>query len=270
MGAPKRVLVPASIDDARGRLIALDGIATAAGWERAAIVFAFTRDGRGSPKNPGLGILCQDFAKLGIQGLSSKNSVTLYRDNWKAAIEQGEATEVKPGDRITLPDIDWPATRTGTDGYNSAEGARKTMRKIAEKHPKVVVDVVEDDEEVQEELTKRAATRNARHKKTVDEESKGLKKVAKRAQDAYDQADTDQTDATAQTVVRLTRLVHEAEVTWALTGGIRDGSIISALSELQAAVDGWRQRATGTGEVTLTEEDQAWADELGIDLGVTS
>lgn len=81
-------------------------LVTASEWKRAAIVWAFTEDMRG--KNPTSGILnCQQFADLSISGLSSKNTVTKYRKAWKLAIEHGFATDVKPGDLIDLPDLDW-------------------------------------------------------------------------------------------------------------------------------------------------------------------
>lgn len=50
-----------------------------------------------------------DFAKLGIAGLASKTSVVKYRKAWKRAIDAGFATDVGPGDRIDLPDVDWQA-----------------------------------------------------------------------------------------------------------------------------------------------------------------
>ena len=49
----KRIKIPDSIEGAENRLAALDGIATATGWERAAIVFAFTYEGKPGPKGNG-------------------------------------------------------------------------------------------------------------------------------------------------------------------------------------------------------------------------
>lgn len=60
----------------------LGELVTASEWKRAAIVWAFTADGRKSKDVYSV----TDFAGLGISGLSSKPSVIKYRKAWAKAI----------------------------------------------------------------------------------------------------------------------------------------------------------------------------------------
>lgn len=100
------IRIPENMAEAQDRLTTLEGIATATGWERAAIVYAFTRDDlvvKGDQK-----ISFREFAKLGIAGLSSHNTVARYHDAWKLAVEQHDAPEVEPGGQVELPTAEWP------------------------------------------------------------------------------------------------------------------------------------------------------------------
>jgi hypothetical protein len=134
----KKIKIPEDIGSAESRLAALDGIATATGWERAAIVYAFTYDaGRGRPTvNAGnSAFTVKGFADLKIVGLTDRGTVNVYRDHWKEAIATGDAVDIQPGDTVTLPAIPFPPTETGgTKGYNTPEGAQKTIDKIVQKH----------------------------------------------------------------------------------------------------------------------------------------
>lgn len=106
--------IPSSIEDAVTELKGVGELLTAKEWQRAAIVFAFTRDGVRGPgatetlRTEGLSI--PEFSALGISGLKSDQTVRKYRKAWATAIEDGHATEVRPGDVAQLPDVEWPPT----------------------------------------------------------------------------------------------------------------------------------------------------------------
>lgn len=106
---PDRVSIPASIEEARAALDGLGALLTAKQWERAAIVYAFTKTvGRGgnhgNDENSSLTIA--GFAALGIAGLTTRDTVSLYRAAWKSAMDDG-APDAKPGDDVELPNLPW-------------------------------------------------------------------------------------------------------------------------------------------------------------------
>lgn len=109
------IRIPSTLDGARERLAQIEGIITAKGWERAAIVWAFVdRPGSGprvDRENPRTGISkisATDFAALGFAGLRSSETVAHYHKAWQEAIDTGKAKPVKPGDRVEVPDLEWP------------------------------------------------------------------------------------------------------------------------------------------------------------------
>ena len=88
----------------------MGALLTAKQWERAAIVYAFTRPGGKGIKSSDtvdLALLPHEFAALGIRGLTRPQTVAEYRNAWKAAIDDGKASEVAPGDNVPLPTIAW-------------------------------------------------------------------------------------------------------------------------------------------------------------------
>ena len=101
------VAIPATIEEAVGALNGIDALLTAKGWERAAIVYAFTADQQGTQGDQKkvsdrLGI--NEFANLGITGLTSAPTVRIYRNAWA---EHGEP-DIQPGDTVTLPTTKFP------------------------------------------------------------------------------------------------------------------------------------------------------------------
>lgn len=124
---PSEVSVPDSLDDARTLLDRVGGLMGAGHWGTAAIVWAFTYDtGGGRPsksdeKSPLLTI--EDFAKLKIRGLSTRDSVRKYRNRWQEAIDEGAATAAEPGKRSALPKIEFSTKSDGGAhvGHNSGE-----------------------------------------------------------------------------------------------------------------------------------------------------
>ena len=138
----KTVVIPATIAQAKKSLNGIDSLLTATEWERAAIVYAHTTDevtGRGK-RGTSTALSARAFAELGIKGLASDRTVRNYRQAWK---DGGGKADIKPGDKVTLPDGKFPPGRTGTDGFDSGEGMEKTVTRMVEKHgAKAVVGAV--------------------------------------------------------------------------------------------------------------------------------
>ena len=106
-GEQVKVHIPASIEEAIKTLQGLGSLLTAKEWERAAIVWAYTKPGKGGqPKNPPASgrVPFAVFARHGIHGLSKKDTVSTYWHKWQDAIDDGWAKEVNPGDEIDLPE----------------------------------------------------------------------------------------------------------------------------------------------------------------------
>lgn len=122
-----RIVLPSSVDEAVASLDGIAGLLTAKEWERAAIVVAFTTDGRG--KNGSSTVLnCIEFAALGIKGLKSDKTVRNLRKAWESA---GGDLNIKPGDTVTLPTADW-GTHYKSDYRVGDYNARVTVTQVAE------------------------------------------------------------------------------------------------------------------------------------------
>lgn len=168
-----QITIPASIEDAKTSLNGLGALLTAKTWERAAIVYAFTGDSKPGPKVDRLDshtISFREFAALGIAGLTDKNTVADYRKAWADHGTPG----IKPGDSVTLPDMEWPTGLTsrrgthattaeieagiaaGLDDFiqkNPSTGESIARRVIASK-PEIVVEAVKSVPAVVEEIAK--------------------------------------------------------------------------------------------------------------------
>lgn len=107
---PTTVLIPEDLDIARRQLTALDGLATASEWARAAIVAAWVvlQDGPGGIVNSDNGLTTTAFAELGIAGLKSPNSVRRYRLAW------GDRPRPTLGEPVVLPSDPFPKS-AGSD-----------------------------------------------------------------------------------------------------------------------------------------------------------
>lgn len=153
---PKRITIPSPIEKAEDRLAALDGIAIATGWERAAIVYAFTYEGvnRFSSGSEVSRYTIRQFAALKIKGLTSRNTIDFYRNAWKDAINTGEAKDIKPGDTVVLPTSEFPPQERNQGSRVSANpaiavdqaiekhGADVVAKELAKKAPKAVANQV--------------------------------------------------------------------------------------------------------------------------------
>lgn len=138
-----KVTIPATVAEAADALGAIDRLLTSRAWERAAIVAAFV-----TPS----GLTADEFAALGIRGLTTPATVRLYVERWLAL---GLGCP-QPGEVLALPTAEWEPTRTGTDGHNSAEGAAATVRRIAERHPDAIGNVLAGDPELAKRVVEQA------------------------------------------------------------------------------------------------------------------
>jgi len=90
----------------------LGTVANATGWKLAALIYARVRvqeqNGRPRTEKVNLDLLSpEQFAALGIRGLTSKTTVRAYWRAWNSAIIRGIAQPVSLGDTVTLPDRDF-------------------------------------------------------------------------------------------------------------------------------------------------------------------
>ncbi len=274
---PKKITIPATIEEAVTALGGLEALLTAKEWQRAAIVAAFVKPGL--RKRQGRFMTSSQFGDLRINGLQTDKTIVLYAQRW---LDAHDGIHPEPGAQVALPEDPWPITRTGTDGYDSEEGAVETIKKLTRKHPTAITkaagesdevaeataDAVEQSDPVRSKVTRRATKRNEEHRTRIKEKVKPLQETADKIRESYEETETGHSDPTLQSVVHLIRDAHMAETVWALAGGTADADLVNALSELQSVIDDWRKRVTGSGSVTISENDRAWADELGIDLGV--
>lgn len=176
--------VPDSIEDAVLNLKGLGELITASEWRRAALVWAFTHEGRGhfassDEKSPDGTDTISQFADRKIQGLKTRDTVRAYRKAWKQAIEDGIACDVKPGDNIQLPDAEWsnyypgdyrkgkPGGRVGTENVATAIKADPAVREAAYQALQEV-EAAEADETLAETRAKKG---KSKHKPINDDDT---------------------------------------------------------------------------------------------------
>lgn len=162
--------------------------ATVKGWERSALVFAWTiADGRGgdqtkakdgnTPFAPG-GFTAESFAGLGIVGLTYDATVRWYRKIWADAVEAGSVAKkyanLKPGDEWpkTWPKEKFPPARSGKEngiirlpegGTVTEEKAAKIAKALTPEAKKAVVKALieEDRDTVADAVVETPGTGNA-------------------------------------------------------------------------------------------------------------
>lgn len=141
---------PQAVTDALGEI---GELLTATEWKRAALLAAVVRlpgqgvEPHGRMEKRGIALFtAPEFAALDIKGLRSANTVRLYVQRWLDA-NDGEYPQL--GASVTLPTDDWPPTRTGTDGYESTDGAKRTLGRMVEEHgADAVAGLIVDDEKL--------------------------------------------------------------------------------------------------------------------------
>lgn len=108
--ARTEIRVPDQLADVDSSLNALGGAINAGGWATAAVVYAWTEEGKPGPRSDEKSsdlLSISDFARRKIRGLSTRDSVRTYREAWKAAIVRGWVVAVGPGDLVSLPTQDF-------------------------------------------------------------------------------------------------------------------------------------------------------------------
>lgn len=132
----EEIRIPRTLNAAVGALNGIESLLTARNWERAAIVWAFTYEGKPGPRTEiGKEVdrsTITDFAGLGIKGLASKPSVIAYRSAWKQAMEEVGAKDVRPGQMVELPDLPFPPVVSENDPRYQAITDRDAIRAQAE------------------------------------------------------------------------------------------------------------------------------------------
>ena len=123
LSVPPQISVPEPIEETTALLDDVGGLLSAGHWGTAACVWAFTEDQQGSNQHQkkvsdALGI--QEFASLGIRGLTSAPSVRKYRRAWQQAIGNGWAKNAVPGKRCILPEqsFEFPKIEQGRSTEN--------------------------------------------------------------------------------------------------------------------------------------------------------
>lgn len=275
---PDSITIPASLEDAKRALDGLGELITARKWERSAIVAAFVRlsPGRGqSPEHSRLPngestISVEDFAALGIYGLTQAQAVRKYAQAW---LDVHDGRYPRPGATRRLPTSGFPPMRTGTDGYETDTGAERTIDRLIERHgPEAVAEHVATRAPRE---TARAVTRVPAASAAADQERARTREIYDRGREQYDRIG----DAIDSATTRLERSglgEHEAE---------RDLRSASAL--MRRAVDAFHRNAELTddqrermdasldqiehllrllrGGTTWTDEDLAWLANLDIE-----
>lgn len=102
--------IPNDLDTLKLELQNNLAIATATGWTLAALVFAWTRVGKGGRRTGGVPgqLTIRQFSEMKIRGLRDRATIMKYRQVWEAAIEAGIATTVTIGEDFDIPeDVDF-------------------------------------------------------------------------------------------------------------------------------------------------------------------
>lgn len=181
------ITIPKTIEAAKAALGAVGALLTAKNWERAAIVYAFaeSKEQGSTAGNTAVKMSFTAFAALKIVGLTDRETVADYHRAWQWAIDNGMASEVKPGDEVTLPTAAWPP---GIIGGETGEQMRervvrtaikqnpeKVIKELVEKNPEsfrkamapgsesreTLVEAVADMSSVADEVTQRVAEKRA-------------------------------------------------------------------------------------------------------------
>ena len=139
---PSEVHIPKSLDEAIPLLDRVGGLLGAGHWGTAAVVWAYTYDtGGGRPSKSGKNsplLTLDEFSKLGIRGLSTRNSVRKYRNRWQEAIDEGLAQPSEPGKPAKLPEIEFSTESGAHVAHNSGENEWYTPSDYIEAARKVM------------------------------------------------------------------------------------------------------------------------------------
>jgi hypothetical protein len=148
--------IPASLQDAIETLSGISALLVAKEWERAAIVYAFTRDGgeggataENRSSSTTVPMTPRQFAGLGLIGLASDSSVRNYRKAWASAMEDG-AAEARPGVTVELPQLPWK----GTFGESTPAVQERTARSFIRDNPDAIERIVKENPQLGVEIAR--------------------------------------------------------------------------------------------------------------------
>jgi hypothetical protein len=147
--------IPASLEDAIESLNGISALLVAKEWERAAIVYAFTRDGvagateENRSSSTTIPMTPRQFAGLGLIGLASDSSVRNYRKAWASAMEDG-AAEARPGVTVDLPQMMWK----GTFGEATPAVQERTARAFIRDNPDAIERIVKENPQLGVEIAR--------------------------------------------------------------------------------------------------------------------
>jgi hypothetical protein len=107
------IRIPVDGPDQDREIIEAYSIHIAKGWELAARIYARCAPGQGKARSLDIQSSNLDEVKLGFAALArvtgrSRPNISLHWHNWQEAIDEGLVPPVRPGDVVTLPEIDYP------------------------------------------------------------------------------------------------------------------------------------------------------------------
>ena len=112
--------IPRTIGQAKKELDGIEALLNQHRWARAATVAAHTGK-----------MTCQEFADLGIHGLTSAVTVRVYADRW---MDHHYGRRPNPGQEIVLPDEEWEPIRPDSLGSRVSADPEVAVAQVIEKH----------------------------------------------------------------------------------------------------------------------------------------
>lgn len=240
----------------------LDGVSrliTAKQWERAALVASVVRldkghGGREETSTSGHFESAREFARRGIVGLSSPESVSKYVRAW---LSQNDGQYPKLGAKVTLPEVEFPGD-PGDEGSRVSTDPTVAVRQVVARHgAKAIAQALNADvnlaAQVQVEQVRDAQV--GRRGVTQEEIDQGRQHVAdvRSAMTRSLGSDT-AVDALRSAAARLGEAIVEKEQ-FGIQHPDQEAEALRRIDHLLAAY-----RSGGD----LSQDDATWLDSLGI------
>jgi phage N-6-adenine-methyltransferase len=133
---PTTFVIPTSQEEAVSNLSQAQSWVFGGQWITAAYVYAMTEETEGGRPSKTCSkvsrLSMSEFTKLGIRGLSSRNTVAKYRKAWEQAIEIGLAQDVGPGDTVVIPNVDFASAADNHRAKGTGENEWYTPQRYIE------------------------------------------------------------------------------------------------------------------------------------------
>ncbi len=204
---------------------ALQGWGQVRGWERAALVYAWTEPQRGARTDllqNRSKLSLAEFADIGIVGLTKWDTVANYRQQWA---DHGTDMDLVPGGPwpATWPTKKFRGTNGGTIQYSSPEGAAKMLETVATKNPEAFTKAVAESHVVQDAVTTAVAKD---HKSTIEVKEKRQEMFSK---PTVPPNHTPPLLTNTRLVEEIEQLLFELEDKWPeFTAAVREGGVHGA------------------------------------------